>query len=69
MSDVARLKTQILMEEIAAQHGLNGFAAVAQHASIIVRMEQMTEQLRELYVQGKNDEAKALLKNDDEWNL
>ena len=40
-NEVARLLSQIENEYLAAQRGLSGFAASAQHAAITARMENL----------------------------
>jgi len=61
-SEVARLKQQIELEYIAAERGLNGFAAgAAKHEFITARMENIGrchEQLKTLV--GENEAIKAL---------
>ena len=67
-SEVARLRAQIEAEYQAAQQGLTGLAAgAARHAFITAKMERMTLYLQQLTEQGKHEEVRALLLNDDLW--
>jgi hypothetical protein len=56
-SEIARFRQAQALEEQAAQQGLYGFAAVADHRSITARMERGAERLLALFAEGKHEEA------------
>jgi hypothetical protein len=67
-SEVARLRAQIEAEYQAAQRGLTGLAAgTTRHAFITAKMERMTQYLQQLTEQGRHEEVRAILLNDDLW--
>jgi hypothetical protein len=61
-SEVALFRQQQAAEEEAAFLGLYGPAAVAQHDSILARMQQGATTLIRLFEEGRDKEAYAL------WN-
>jgi hypothetical protein len=66
-SEVQQFRQQQALQEEAAYQGLYGLAAVARHAIITARMEQMALHIQHLAAQGKHQEAQAILLDDDLW--
>ena len=67
-SEVARLRQQLDLEHEAAQRGLTGLSSgTARHAFITARMIQQIQQIQQLEEQGKHEEVRAILLNDDLW--
>ena len=66
-SEVAQFRQRQMLEEQAARLGLEGLAVVASHASITARMERMGRYIQQLTEQGKHEEVRAILLNDDLW--
>jgi hypothetical protein len=67
-SEYKRLQQQIDLEREAAQRGLTGLSSgSARHAFITARMMRMAQYIQQLKAQGKHEEARALLLNDDLW--
>jgi len=56
-SEIVRFRQQQQLQEEAAKRGLFGMAAVANHDSIIARMELNGEYLLSLFRQGHGQEA------------
>jgi hypothetical protein len=67
-SEIARFRQEQALQEQAAQQGLYGFAAVANHSSITARMERGAEHLLALFAEGKHEEAIRLWETTD-WAL
>ncbi len=60
-SKVALFWQQQALAGEAAQQGLIGLARVADHASIIARMERGAERMIQLISEGKHEEAQAIM--------
>jgi hypothetical protein len=66
--EVAQRMRQIDLEYEAAQRGLTGLSSgSAQHAFITAKMMRMAQYIQQLKEQGKHDEVRAILLNDDLW--
>ena len=67
-SEYKRIQQQIDAERAAAQQGLTGLSSgAARHAFITARMIRMIQQIQQLEEQGKHEEVRAILLNDDLW--
>jgi len=67
-SEVTRMRQQIDLEHEAAQRGLIGLSSgTAQHAFITARMMRLAQHIEHLKEQGKHEEVRAILLNDDLW--
>ncbi len=64
--EVAKFRQQQALEEQAAYQGLYGLAIVASHESITARMEIGAERILQLFREGKQEEAVALMST-PEW--
>jgi hypothetical protein len=65
-SEVARFRQQQALEEEAARLALYGFAEVARHERITVRMELGGRRIIRLIEEGKHEEALTLM-NTENW--
>lgn len=59
-SEIALIKQQIEVEQIAAKRGLDGLAIVARHQVITQRMERMWDKFQGLVDQVGQEEAHRL---------
>ena len=67
-SEYKHLQQQIDLEYEAAQRGLTGLSSgSARHAFITARMMRVAQHIQQLKEQGKHEEARAMLLNDDLW--
>ena len=67
-SEVARFRKLQALEEEAARLGMYGFAEVARHDRINVRMTLGAERVLSLIAKGKHAEAQAMM-NKENWGV
>jgi hypothetical protein len=71
ISEVAHFRNEQALQEHSARQGLCGLAAVASHEVIEKRVEQgaarLSAHIAQLIAEGKQDEARALVMNDQLW--
>ena len=65
-SEVAAFRERQALEEESARWALFGFASIASHQMITVRMQRGAERILSLIDEGKHEEAQALM-NTEYW--
>jgi hypothetical protein len=61
VSEVVKLREQLVLEEQAIHNGLYGLAAVANHRAIAARMQRGGEHILKLIQAGEHEEAQRLM--------
>ncbi|GCE10626.1 hypothetical protein [Tengunoibacter tsumagoiensis] len=69
ISDTQRMKKSFEREAQGAKNGLYGLAIVSNHEAITARMERMYDRLQQLNQAGMQEEVRAILLNDDVWDV
>lgn len=60
-SEITQVRQEISLQEKASERGLNGYAIVSTHDSIVARMANAASSLLELTKQGKHEEVVKIL--------
>ncbi|GCE15100.1 hypothetical protein [Tengunoibacter tsumagoiensis] len=68
-SNIQRMRENFEREAQGASNGLYGLAVVSNHEAITAHMERIYDHLQQLHLAGKQEEVRAILIDDDVWNM